>query len=199
MIEPIGTPSTKELLWLGCREKSCCHNSKVIVTGRDLWRIAQALEAAPWDFTQYCEALPGAPDGFQLAPGGPCYQIVLAKRGRVSAKGAPCVFLWKLADGHAQCGLGGLRPLVCRSYPSLLVDGMLCVESSSCTCRRWGLVDMDQRAERALLGQVLGEAEEYSAVVARWNVALEQYSGERSYREFCAYIMDVYAQQEASP
>jgi hypothetical protein len=46
----------------------------------------------------------------------------LAKRGKVGPKGAPCFFLWKLADGHAQCGLGTLRPRVCLSYPALLVD-----------------------------------------------------------------------------
>ncbi len=123
----------KELLWLGCREKTCCHNTKVILTGRDVWRIAQALELQPWDFTLYCDAEESAVDGFQLAPGGPFYEVMLAKRGAVGSSGAPCIFLWRLADGHAQCGLGGMRPLPCQVYPAVLVEGMLACQDGACT------------------------------------------------------------------
>ena len=185
-------PSTKELLWLGCREKSCCYNSKVIISGQDMWRITQALELAPWDFTLYTEAVEGAVDAFQLVYSGPFYQVVLAKRGPVSSQGAPCVFLWKLADGHAQCGLGSLRPKVCLSYPAMLVDDMLRVESSHCTCRRWSLVDLDAEHEVALIEQVLAEAAEYSQIVATWNRGLTEANGERTYREFCSYVLNTY-------
>src|SRR5579859_3409360 len=88
--------STKELLWLGCRQKTCCHGTRVIVSGKDVWRIARTLDVRPWDFTVYCDALEGAIDGFQLAPNGPLYQTVLSKRGKVGPRGAPCFFLWKL-------------------------------------------------------------------------------------------------------
>jgi Fe-S-cluster containining protein len=186
----------KELLWLGCREKTCCHNTKVILTGRDVWRIAQALELQPWDFTLYCDAEESAVDGFQLAPGGPFYQVMLAKRGAVGPNGAPCIFLWRLADGHAQCGLGGMRPLPCQAYPAVLVEGMLACQDGACTCRRWSVVDLDGAQETARLRQLLAETAEYRAIVAAWNAQVAAQAGDRTYREFCAYLLDAYAARE---
>ncbi len=180
------------MFWLGCREKSCCHNTKVIISGRDMWRISETLELMPWYFTRYTEAVEGAPDGFQLEAGGQLYQVVLAKQGEVGPRGAPCVFLWKLADGHAQCGLGGLRPLPCLVYPSMLVDGLLQVESGACTCRRWTLADVEQEQEESLLAQMLDEATEYSDVVAGWNAQLEAGKPARTFTDFCKYILGEY-------
>jgi hypothetical protein len=193
MIELPTAISPKELLWLGCREKTCCHTTRVIIGGRDLWRIVGAMELAPWDFTQYAEAIAGAIDGFQLEPGGPAYQVMLTKRGRPGPKGAPCIFLWKLADGHAQCGLGSLRPMVCQSYPALLVDDLLCADGSACTCRRWSTLDLDAERDRALVDQLLAEAAEYAEIVAAWNAGLD---GPRSYVDYCRYLVDAYAGRE---
>jgi Fe-S-cluster containining protein len=185
-----GALSTKELLWLSCREKTCCHNSRVIVTGLDMWRISQALDLAPWEFTMYTDAVEGAPDAFQLEPGGRPFQVILAKRGEVGPHGAPCIFLWKLADGHAQCGLGALRPLVCLSYPAVLVDDMLRVEGGHCTCRRWSLLDLDAGRELALIEQLLAEAAAYGEMVAAWNEQLHDLAETRPFRDFCAYILE---------
>jgi Fe-S-cluster containining protein len=158
----------------------------------DMWRITRALEAQPWDYTRYTDAIEGAMDAFRLRPGGPLYQVVLAKRGEVSPEGAPCIFLWKLADGHAQCGLGTLRPMVCRVYPAVLVDGMLYTESAACTCRRWSVVDLDRDEEMARFDRMLDEATEYSAIVAGWNESLEKEQRECTYREFCRYVLETY-------
>lgn len=188
--------TNKDLLWLGCREKACCHNSRVIISGRDLWRLSRTLDLAPWLFTRYCEAVDRAPDGFLLEPAGPRYQIVLAKRGAIGSAGAPCIFLWKLADGHAQCGLGALRPSVCQSYPAYLSEGLLCTDSSACTCRRWSLVDLDPQQAAASVAQTLAEAEAYAQVVATWNEQAARAGRPYTYREFCAYLLDLYDQRE---
>lgn len=184
--------SKKELLWLACRTKSCCYNTKVIIGGRDIWRISQALELMPWQFTKYTEAVEGAPDAFSLEWGGPVYQVILDKQPDVESTAAPCVFLWKLADGHAQCGLGELRPLPCLVYPSVLYDGLLRVESTACTCRRWSVNDVDEERETSLLTQMLGEASEYGEIIARWNQGLQSGSDSATYREFCSYVLDEY-------
>lgn len=187
--------STKELLWLDCREKTCCHNTKVIISGKDLWRISRALDVAPWTFVLYCQAEPGAVDGFQLVGAGPSYQLVLAKRGEVGANGAPCIFLWKLADGHAQCGLGDLRPLACQAYPSLFVDDMLCVSGHACSCRRWSLVDVDSEKEESLLNEVLEETKEYAELVAAWNESLVLTPYDRTFQDFCSFVLDAYCRR----
>jgi hypothetical protein len=186
----------RELLWLACRQKTCCHTTKVVVTGLDVWRICQALSVQPWDFTVYCLADEAAPDSFGLVEGGPRYQVALAKRGRVGSRGAPCTFLWRLADGHAQCGLGSLRPSVCRAYPGVLVDDVLAADGSFCTCRRWSALDLDPQEDRALLEAVLREAAEYAAIVDGWNDALAGVADGRTYREFCTYVMDEYRRLE---
>jgi len=186
--------TTRELLWLACRQKTCCHGARVIVTGRDVWRIATALEAAPWDFTRYAPAEAGAADAFRLEPEGPGYQVVLAKRGRVTGRGAPCIFLWKLGDGHAQCGLGATRPLVCQAYPAAMADGLLCAEGSGCTCRRWSVLDLDRDQDAALLAAAQRELDEYSEIVAAWNAGLAA-AGPRMYRDFCRHLMAAYSER----
>jgi len=196
MTDVLPTHTTKELLWLGCREKTCCYTTKVIVSGKDLWRIANTLDAAPWEFTVYVEAEEFASDAFRLVADGPLFQVALAKRGKVGAKGAPCFFLWRLADGHAQCGLGSLRPLVCRSYPAALSDGMLVAWAPACTCRRWSVLDLDEPEDRRLVEQTLSEAEEYSAIVAAWNDELSEWPTGRDYHDFCRYVLDAYAARE---
>ncbi len=190
--------SRKELLWLACRDKTCCHNTKVIVSGRDVWRISQALELMPWQFTQYTEAVEGAPDAFSLEWGGPMYQMVLAKQSEVGPAGAPCIFLWKLADGHAQCGLGALRPMPCLTYPSVVADGLLRVESTACNCRRWTINDVDEDRETMLLQQMLNEAVEYGEIVARWNKGFSANSDDATYHEFCAYVLGEYQRRYGS-
>lgn len=190
--------SKKELLWLACKEKSCCHNTKVIVSGRDVWRISQALELMPWQFTLYTEAVDGAPDAFSLEWGGPFFQMVLSKQNEVGPRGAACIFLWKLADGHAQCGLGGLRPLPCLTYPSVIADGLLRVESTTCSCRRWTVSDVDEGRERSLLTQMLEEAAEYSEIIARWNKGLQTSADSATYREFCTYVIDEYQRRDVA-
>jgi Fe-S-cluster containining protein len=188
------THSTKELLWLACRDKTCCLNSRVIITGLDMWRISQALELAPWDFTMYTHAVEGAPDAFQLAADGPSFQVILGKRGEVGTHGAPCIFLWQLADGHAQCGLGALRPLICQSYPAVLIDDLLRVDGSHCTCRRWSLADLDAAHELALIGQLLEETAAYGEIVTAWNRALQR-DVEQTFRDFCSHVLEACAQR----
>jgi Fe-S-cluster containining protein len=184
----------KDILWLACREKTCCHATKVVISGADLWRITTTLAAPPWEFALYADAAPQATDGFCLEAGGPAYQIVLAKRGAVGPEGAPCVFLWKLRDGHAQCGLGALRPLVCQAYPAVLVDGLLAADSHPCTCRRWSLGDLAGDEDRARIAGILTEAAEYAEVVAAWNAALPaRPGGAATYREFCDFVISAYA------
>jgi Fe-S-cluster containining protein len=162
----------------------------VVVTGHDVWRICDVLSVQPWDVAVACPADEGAVDGFQLVRGGRFNQLALVKRPE---SGGACTFLWKLNDGHAQCGLGTLRPGVCRAYPAVLVDGVLCANSSACTCRRWSVFDLDGDADRNLLRGLAGEQAEYAAIVQRWNDALPPAPARRTYKDFCAYLVETYA------
>src|SRR5258708_30098080 len=59
-----------ELRWLACREKSCCHDSMVVIGGPDLLRIATMLGGGPWDFTPPTPAPAGAAGALPLGAGG---------------------------------------------------------------------------------------------------------------------------------
>lgn len=194
--------SRKEQLWLTCREKTCCMATRVVVTGSDIWRISQAMELMPWNFTLYCPVDRGVSDGFQLKPGGEYYQVILARRIPTgsdeagNAPTAPCRFLWRLPDGHAQCGLGGLKPLVCEAYPAVLRTGgssvALAAESPTCTCRQWAATDLEGESDMARLLALREETAEYSEIVAHWNHDLSS-EGDRTYKEFCSYLLDTYS------
>ena len=180
----------RELLWLACREKTCCH-AKVLVTGHDVRRICDTLSVKPWDVVTACAAEAGAPDGFRLSAGGRFNQLALVRRpGPEKA----CTFLWKVNDGHAQCGLGDLRPGVCQAYPAVIVDGMLCANSSACTCRRWSVFDLDGDADRALLRTLAAEQAQYVGLVRRWNdeVTAAPAGTKWTFRQFCTWLLDAY-------
>jgi hypothetical protein len=186
-----GRAPSPELRWLACREKNCCHDARVVIHGRDLWRIATMLEVAPWDFTWPAPAEPEAAGAFRLEAGGGAHQIALARRGRTTARRAPCVFLWKLGDGHAQCGLGSSRPLACQGRPAGPVNGQPRPSGCGCTCLTGSVVDPTPEPDPALVGAVRREAAEHREVVEMWNRGLEP--GARStYRDFCVHMMAAY-------
>jgi hypothetical protein len=57
------------------------------------------------------------------------------------------------------------------------------------------VVDLDRDEEMGRFDTMLNEATEYSAIVAAWNESLGEEPAERSYRDFCKYILDEYAKR----
>ena len=190
------TLTRKEALWLTCQPKTCCYATVVVPSGRDVWRIARTLDAPPWSFLVYFRSPQPRRDAFLLDPAGPPLRLALAKRpGRRTKTPPPCTFLLRARDGVHRCGLGALRPLVCRTFPAELADGVLCLDPGlTCTCRRWALADVDLAEERALLAIRQAEAEEYWAVVADWNarVAAAPAGGCPDFFDYCAFLLAAY-------
>jgi Fe-S-cluster containining protein len=157
-----------------------------------VWRISQTLELPPWGFTRYTDAQSSAELSFALDQSERRYKIVLAKQ----AGDAACVFLWRTPNGHAQCGLGDLRPMACKVYPATLIDGILCVgESAGCTCRVWALAHFDLEEEERQMRSAEHERAEYALIVRRWNDLVQRGAADRqfSYIEFCNYLLNVYS------
>jgi hypothetical protein len=186
----------KEAIWLNCREKSCCMNT-VVVMGRDIWRIARALDAPFETFLDVFRAPTPTRDSFLLAAGGPRLRLVLAKQPRDTVDQLPgaCTFLMSTRDGARRCGLGALRPSFCRAYPSEILDGLLVMRpDATCTCRDWSLGDVEIHEERALVDDRRGVVEEYAAFVADWNASVESAPpGERfSLEDYEASLLRAY-------
>lgn len=182
----------KEEVWLACRPKTCCYASVVVPSGRDVWRIARALETPPWSFLIYFPAHGPVRDAFRLGDGG-FYRLALAKRrSRRTKTPPPCTFLLRTRAGDHRCGLGELRPAACRSFPSELRAGVLCVQAEGCTCRRWALADVEIAEETAAVQQRQAEAEEYCAVVARWNELSVGAAAPADFFDYCRFLLAAY-------
>jgi Fe-S-cluster containining protein len=191
----------RETLWLTCKKKSCCYSSLVLVTGRDVARIAGALHADPSTFLFYLTSPQQTPDSFLLAPGGPHYRLALAKGpARRKNSAPPCIFLMRTRDGQHRCGLGDLRPMDCQTFPLEAAHGEVTVtEETGCTCRAWSLADVELEQEEPRLAQRQNEYAEYYAMLQGWNglVTRLEKGVTLQFEHFCAYLLRWYALQDS--
>jgi Fe-S-cluster containining protein len=193
----MGSPTRKEELWLACRDKTCCYTRFVVPSGRDIWRIARALDLPPWTFLVYFEAREPRPDAFALDASERRFCLLLSKRpSRRKRTPPPCIFLVRTRRGYHRCGLGPLRPRVCQAYPAELAEDVVCLRlDGGCTCRRWALADVDITQERSLVQARRAELREYHAIVAEWNrhVAELPPGAGAEFTEFCQFLLETYA------
>lgn len=177
-----------------CREKNCCTYYAVYLTGDEIVRVARTLDAPPWTFTIAVPAAGVAGDAFALDRSALRYRAALTKLPD-GAERERCIFLLRLADGTARCGLGGSRPAPCRSFPVELHEGALRVSAEGCTCRSWSLEDIDPESDRALLLAESNARAEYAGLVANWNAHVAATAGAESfsYPDFCRFLLAQYA------
>jgi Fe-S-cluster containining protein len=191
------TISHREKICLACSQKTCCSYYVVHLTGRDVRRIAQALQLFPADFVRYYEPQKGGEELFRLSPEGPRYALMLAKRELPEALGAPCVFLVRTNDGQARCGLHDLRPLQCQVYP-VFVEGdtvMLINDVPGCA-RAWSYGDIDLDAEQARCDRLKAFEAEHMEMVREWNRRILEEGVTRCFEDFCTYLLNHCGAQE---
>src|SRR5438105_3991013 len=136
--------SRKEAIWLACKAKSCCYTPAVVPTGRDVWRIARVLETPPTSFLLYFPTPRPRRDAFVLDHSGQEFRVALGKAPTRRKTAPPCIFLLRTRSGHHRCGLGDLRPLVCRAFPADLLDGVLSLPNDGrCLRHTWALAEVD--------------------------------------------------------
>ncbi len=190
------TVTDKEAIWLACKRKTCCHTAVVIPTGRDVWRVARTLDIPPWSFLVVFPSPTPRRDAFLLDQSGRQFRLAFAKRAtRHTKTPPPCIFLLRTRQGHHRCGLGDLRPLVCKTFPCAVTDGVLSVQDGAdCTCRDWSLTDVDIEEERTLIAERQADSEEYCAIVARWNAQVSAAPPDVAFDfpTYCDHILAVY-------
>jgi Fe-S-cluster containining protein len=134
-----------------------------------------------------------ADDAFALDHSALRYRAALTKLPDVAER-ERCIFLLRLADGPARCGLGESRPIPCRTFPVELHEGDLRVSAAGCTCRTWSLDDIDPEGDRALLQTESRARVEYAGFVRNWNAYVDAAGTEQfSYPDFCRFLLDQYA------
>lgn len=188
-------PGRKEAIWLACKEKTCCYTSFVLPTGRDVWRISRILQTPAHSFLTYFESAQPRPDAFFLDASGRSFRIALAKQpSRRRKSPPPCIFLLRTRNGYHRCGLGDLRPEVCKTYPSEMISGVMCVRNDGgCTCRIWSLADVNLDEELDLVMTRRADYEEYCSLVAHWNSeVIEQNNLIYTFVDFCDFMLNAY-------
>lgn len=193
-LPPSKARTRKEEVWLGCKAKSCCYTSVVIPTGKDVWRIARTLDLLPWHFLVYFEAAQPRRDAFALDCSPRRFRLALRKNPRRKAHGAQaCTFLLRTRNGHHRCGLGELRPAVCRSFPSEMVGGVVCIlPETGCRCRTWSLADVDIGEESAVIQERQADSEVYCGVVEQWNRGASEQGRRLDFEKYCEFLLDTY-------
>ncbi len=202
MVAP--TLTRKEETWLACKQKTCCYAAFVLPSGRDVWRISRTLMAPPWTFLVYFQSPQPRPDSFILDDSGRQFRLALSKQPSRRTKTAPpCIFLMKTRQGYHRCGLGDLRPQVCKTFPSDMIDGVVTVSSNTgCACRKWSLADVDIEEEKPRVETRRRDFDEYCGVVQHWNAfaasTLSSAPPESAFDffDYCNYLLDAYDEME---
>jgi Fe-S-cluster containining protein len=169
----------------------------VLVSGRDVWRIARALGTDPWTFLIYFQSQEWRPDTFILDRSGRQFRLALTKQPASKRRKSPppCIFLMRTRNGHHRCGLGDLRPQVCKTFPIEDVGGVLCIPGKTgCACRTWSLADVDLREEAPLVEARQEEFMEYADIVQHWNsqIASAPDDAQFDFFAFCNYLLQTY-------
>ena len=183
---------------LTCREQLCCYYYNITPTGADIWRIVSAMHLDPSDFLRYYETSEPAQGRFMLSPNGAFCVMTLLKRTLPEPLPSPCIFLLRSNDGASRCGLGDLRPAECLTFP-VYRDGdrvEILREPEGCV-KSWSPEEIDAAEEEVQLKQQEDEDETYGEIVAHWNGYVRTSGEERTFPEFCAYLLNCYAEAEA--
>jgi hypothetical protein len=166
----------------------------VIPTGKDVWRIARTLDLLPWHFLVYFVWAQPRRDAFALDSSPRRFRLALSKNPRRMAHGAhACTFLLRTRHGHHRCGLGDLRPAVCKSFPSEMVAGVVCIMSETgCRCRTWTLADVDIEHEAEAIRERQADSEVYCGIVEQWNRGVSEPGRRLDFEGYCEHLLAAY-------
>jgi Fe-S-cluster containining protein len=148
----------------------CCFAYMVPVTGHDVWRIATGLGLGVEQFVVAADAKEDQPNAFRLDRSGRFFMLALDKRPHAERAERACIFWLDLPNGYGRCGIYGVRPNVCRTYPAYLRDGAVHIRQDAvCPTGAWSLAGLDVPSWRANLERGELEKRVYEAVVRSWN------------------------------
>ena len=177
----------------------CCHHYFVPVTGYDAWVIASELHLSMEQFLIFSPEKERGPTGFKLDRTGTTYILALNTQPAPQEK-KPCIFLLTLPGGYGRCSIYSQRPLVCQTFPAVLLHGSVDIrEDVICPDGTWNVASMNLPAWRLSLLRTEMESAVYCLVVGQWNECIESGAVDASYSilQYFAYVMNVYSKLDA--
>nr|MDO8084003.1 YkgJ family cysteine cluster protein [Candidatus Sigynarchaeum springense] len=166
----------------------CCHEHTVLLTHHDVRRILQGVDIDPRELVVFFRAREGYVDlevlgGYPaiLMEGEACY---MGLRFVVDDQDTRrhCRFL-----DHAtnRCGIHAFKPMVCRAYPFLILDGRI-TRHKKIRCKHPFHPRTNQAIAslRMIIQEAYREFEEFKGEVTRWNGSTMDDSFNAFFREF---------------
>jgi len=148
----------------------CCNQLDVHLTASDIARLAWRLDLPGEAFVDLAVTEGSTPDSFLLAPTGPEYELLLARRSGDGDGPAPCVLLLVLLEGSGRCGAYEHRPRVCRTYPFFLEGDLARVDADHlCPEEALDPARVDAAAMRLELMRKTAERDVHRRLLDGWN------------------------------
>lgn len=178
----------------------CCRNYHLVVSGYDVFRIATTLKLPTEDFAElrwldrpegdYQIRLSAAPDAEERH-----HRLVLRRvpDGPEGGAGQRCSFLLTVGS-RGRCGIYGIRPGVCRTYPSSFADGLIGVSAGGkyCPPGAWQVEAIDVPLFRLNHRRRARQSVIHAALVAAWNRRIVDGQLTETERYFFHYLLSVY-------
>ena len=184
----------------GCAA-GCCRKFTVTIGGFDAYRLATGLALPMADFAELRWGL--EPDGDhrvllngKAAPGRRYYRLALQRVPDPDpAYQVRCIFLLSVGE-RGRCGVYGLRPGICRTYPAFLTDGgrVGSADGKFCPPRAWNVESMDVPYFRRELLYRRRHDLLFDELVDAWNERLLATGGEHVERDFFGFLSTVYGE-----
>lgn len=172
----------------------CCRNYNVVITLVDAYRIATTLRMPITEIAEmrYIDE----PDGeYRIKLSGNAeaeprfHRVVLRKAVDPDPQyTGRCIFLLSVGD-RGRCGIYGMRPFVCSTYPTSYDDGFIGLNAGGkyCPPNSWHLEQIDVAMFRSRQSKRSKQKQMHDLLVTAWNNRLADEKRESSVTEFFAY------------
>lgn len=172
----------------------CCRNYNVVITLVDAFRIATTLKMPITEIAEmrYIDE----PDGeYKVKLSGNVeaeprfHRIVLRKAVDPDPQfTGRCIFLVTVGE-RGRCGIYGMRPFVCSTYPTSYDDGFIGLNAGGkyCPPNAWHLETLDVAMFRARQSKRSKQKALHDLLINAWNQRLSDEKRDSTVTEFFAY------------
>ena len=172
----------------------CCRNYNVVITLVDAFRIATTLKMPITEIAEmrYIDE----PDGeYKVKMSGNVeteprfHRIVLRKAVDPDpAFTGRCIFLVTVGE-RGRCGIYGMRPFVCSTYPTSYDDGFIGLNAGGkyCPPNAWHLETLDVAMFRSRQAKRTKQKAVHDLLIAAWNLRLADERRDSTVTEFFSF------------
>jgi Fe-S-cluster containining protein len=180
----------------------CCRGFALVIEGFDAYRIGRGLGLPLIDFLSlrwmeepdedHCVILDGRPDAEKRF-----HRLMLQRIPDTNGEHTQrCMFLVTVG-ARARCGIYEHRPIMCRTYPTWLKDGIIGTSGGKfCPPNVWTVESLDVPKFRARHQFRARQRVIYVHLVEAWNARVHALQEKRTAADFFRYLFSCYGELE---